>query len=102
MRERLQAKVDRLERENDALRDELAIAARRLADHESGDALAAMRQQRDVLMLFARQCEQWASSCQCGFQATRALEAAGLTDDQCDRAISACAPELALRLLRRP
>ena len=34
------AKVDRLERENDALRDELATATRRLADHESGDALA--------------------------------------------------------------
>lgn len=90
--------INRLERECEEYRHTIARAAESLAQHESGEALARMRAQRDLLWLFARRCARWAHTCQCGYRANEAMEKAGLGGQDSEELASRIDPKLALRL----
>jgi hypothetical protein len=95
MRER----IELLQRERDNLLREVEALEKDLDLHESGQALTAMREQRDLLWLFARQCSRWAHTCQCGHRAADALESAGLYWPNGDKEqVAEIDPTLALRL----
>ena len=98
MRETQQDKIDRLEREAEKLRETVARAASIIARHESGEAIVHMREQRDLLWLFARQCESWAHTCQCGYRAGHAMDKAGLGGQDSEKLVALIDPRLALRL----
>lgn len=94
----MREKIDRLEGECAELRETVARAAAMLAQHESGESLARMREQRDLLWLFARQCWRWSHTCQCGHQAIAAIEKAGLGGQNSEDLAAGIEPTLALRL----
>ena len=98
MRERLQANVDRLERENAELREAVEKSARSLAWHQSGESTAQLKMQRDVLLVFARTCERWAGV-EVGCRASVAMEIAGLDSASGDAALLDADPKLAIQLL---
>lgn len=100
MSERLQAKVDRLERENEKLRAAVEQQARSLMYYQSGEASAQLKMQRDVLLIFARSCELWAAT-NIGCRASAALEVAGLDSVQGDAALASADPKLAVQLLMK-
>lgn len=89
---------EELERECQQLREDLSAAASMLARHESGEALARMREQRDLFWLFARQCWRWSHTCQCGHQAMAAIEKAGLGGQNSEDLAAGIDPKVALRL----
>ena len=94
MRER----IVRLERECEEYRMTIAHAAESLAQYESGEALARMREQRDLLWMFARHCSRWAHTCQCGHRANDTMEKAGLGGQDSEDLAARIDPKLALRL----
>ena len=95
-------KIAVLERECRELREAVDKAVANVARHESGEELSRMREQRDLLWLFARQCFRWSHTCQCGYQALNAIKAAGLGGHDEDKRVAEIEPHLALRLeLRR-
>jgi hypothetical protein len=89
-----------LERENEELREAVERAARSLAWHQSGEATAQLKMQRDVLLVFARTCERWAGV-ELGGRASAALEVAGLDSDNGDSVLLGADPKLAIQLLLR-
>lgn len=94
----MKATREDLERECRQLREDVAATASALARHESGEALARMREQRDLLWLFARQCWRWSHTCQCGHQAIVAIEKAGLGGQNSEDLAAGIEPKLALLL----
>ena len=93
----MREQIGQLERECEEYRNTIARAAESLAQYESGEALTRMREQRDLLWLFARRCAGWAHTCQCGFRATEAMEKAGLGGHDSEDLAARIDPKLALR-----
>jgi hypothetical protein len=89
-----------LEQEREKLLRGVESLKKELDLYRSGKALTAMREQRDLLWLFARQCSRWgADTCQCGHRAADALESAGLHWPSGDKEqVARIDPTLALRL----
>ena len=103
-RETLAQRVQRLEEHLRIERAAFAVMCGKVKALESGEVLAKLREQRDVLWLFARNCRLWAHDCQCDSRALDAMAAAGLMDKFGDlehgmaAEVSSIDPRLALRL----
>lgn len=91
---------DEAVRKNAQLQATIDQANETIAQHESGEAMKLMREQRDILWLFAHECAQWSHTCRCGYHAEYAIKNAGL-EESLDNSIGHVDPKLALLLVNQ-